>query len=131
MPWHTGLTCNQYNTRERERLQQEEASLQLMEKATKQCPQCQVRIEKNDGCDHMTCRSCKHEFCWICFVDYELIRSRDNSAHTPTCPYYVGVPLRYQAHFPARPRAPVSVDHYIARARPHALGRYEAEVQEY
>ncbi|EDO02656.1 hypothetical protein SS1G_05133 [Sclerotinia sclerotiorum 1980 UF-70] len=44
MPWHTGLTCNQYNTRERERLQQEEASLQLMEKATKQCPQCQVDL---------------------------------------------------------------------------------------
>mmetsp|Transcript_7109 Transcript_7109/g.27237 ORF Transcript_7109/g.27237 Transcript_7109/m.27237 type:complete len:504 (-) Transcript_7109:214-1725(-) len=33
---------------------------------TKKCPQCQTRIEKNQGCNHMTCSRCKHEFCWIC-----------------------------------------------------------------
>ncbi|KAL8695352.1 MAG: hypothetical protein Q9218_000111 [Villophora microphyllina] len=33
---------------------------------TKECPKCASTIEKNGGCNHMTCRKCKHEFCWIC-----------------------------------------------------------------
>ena len=37
---------------------------------TKSCPRCRSRIEKNQGCNHMTCSSCKHEFCWICMGDW-------------------------------------------------------------
>ena len=41
---------------------------------TKQCPACQKHIEKNQGCNHMTCRrevgGCGHEFCWICMGDW-------------------------------------------------------------
>jgi ariadne-1 len=33
---------------------------------TKKCPKCSQRIDKNDGCNHMTCKMCKHDFCWIC-----------------------------------------------------------------
>jgi ariadne-1 len=33
---------------------------------TKECPKCYSTIEKNGGCNHMTCRKCKHEFCWMC-----------------------------------------------------------------
>ncbi|KAJ3277018.1 hypothetical protein HDV01_000070 [Terramyces sp. JEL0728] len=33
---------------------------------TKECVKCFSMIEKNGGCNHMTCRKCKHEFCWIC-----------------------------------------------------------------
>lgn len=36
--------------------------------------QCKAHIQKNDGCNHMTCSNpnCKHEFCWICRNDWKL-----------------------------------------------------------
>jgi ariadne-1 len=37
---------------------------------TKKCPKCNVFIEKNQGCNHMTCRNCKFEFCWLCKGDW-------------------------------------------------------------
>ncbi|CAI2178207.1 13474_t:CDS:2, partial [Funneliformis geosporum] len=33
---------------------------------TKECGKCHSTIEKNGGCNHMTCRKCKYEFCWVC-----------------------------------------------------------------
>ena len=38
---------------------------------TKSCPECTSRIEKNQGCNHMTCQHCKYEFCWICSGDWK------------------------------------------------------------
>jgi len=39
---------------------------------TKECPQCNVRIEKNEGCNHMTCRQCTYQFCWVCSKPWKL-----------------------------------------------------------
>lgn len=41
-----------------------------MPQAVKRCPKCKVCIEKNGGCDHMTCNQCRHEFWWTTLANY-------------------------------------------------------------
>jgi hypothetical protein len=36
----------------------------------KQCPECRVLIEKNDGCNQMKCLNCGYSFCWLCLREY-------------------------------------------------------------
>uniref|UniRef100_A0A1L8DSV2 RBR-type E3 ubiquitin transferase n=1 Tax=Nyssomyia neivai TaxID=330878 RepID=A0A1L8DSV2_9DIPT len=40
---------------------------------TKECPKCNVTIEKDGGCNHMICKNqnCKHDFCWVCLGSWE------------------------------------------------------------
>ena len=39
-------------------------------KRVKRCPRCQMYTEKNEGCNHMTCISCKYQWCWLCEGEY-------------------------------------------------------------
>jgi hypothetical protein len=38
----------------------------LIARTTKKCPGCEVRVEKNGGCDRIDCRQCGVRFCWQC-----------------------------------------------------------------
>lgn len=95
-PWHEGLTCSQYDDienrhqRENQHRMENESSLWLIERVSKRCPGrgCNAPIEKNKGCDHMTCYSCGFEFCWQCLAPYEPIRDHGNESHETTCRYY-------------------------------------------
>ncbi|CAB4441718.1 unnamed protein product [Rhizophagus irregularis] len=85
--WHTDLTCTQYSDIIKKA---EEATQDLLNRETKACPKCGVRITKNGGCNHMTCKisTCKHEFCWLCLADYNAIRKNGNKSHRRTCQFY-------------------------------------------
>jgi len=49
---------------------EEESSQRWIRSKAKRCPECRVNIQKNGGCDHMTCTKCKCEFCWVCSKVY-------------------------------------------------------------
>ena len=64
--WHPGAPCNQvYN--------EEDFTIYQIENRTKSCPKCQIIIKKDLGCNHMTCLKCHHEFCWICYSEWDKI----------------------------------------------------------
>jgi hypothetical protein len=92
VPWHTNETCDQYEYRtsgqkKRDEEKKEEAMLNQL---SKKCPgvNCGWRIEKIDGCEHMTCKKCKHEFCWQCLASHAEIKRVGNTAHATTCKFH-------------------------------------------
>ncbi|KAG9293823.1 hypothetical protein G9A89_019161 [Geosiphon pyriformis] len=74
VPWHEGLKCDEFS--EKIETEQKPANQAYYDRYTKKCPDCEMAIEKNHGCDHMKCR-CGHEFCWLCLAEYEPIRNHD------------------------------------------------------
>eukprot|EP00696_Hemimastix_kukwesjijk_P014430 gnl/Hemi2/28431_TR9405_c0_g1_i1.p1 gnl/Hemi2/28431_TR9405_c0_g1~~gnl/Hemi2/28431_TR9405_c0_g1_i1.p1 ORF type:complete len:580 (+),score=84.71 gnl/Hemi2/28431_TR9405_c0_g1_i1:82-1821(+) len=68
--WHSDFTCEQYQQWKLENSEAESRYQAWAERNTRPCPRCQVKIQKNGGCNHMTCTQCRHEFCWLCDQDY-------------------------------------------------------------
>lgn len=65
---HEGMTCEEFQRKRHEERWGE--AKDYMKNETKQCPYCLVWIEKNGGCNHMTCHHCRGEFCWLCFGEW-------------------------------------------------------------
>lgn len=91
VPFHDGITCEDYQARVNAD-PDNAANADYLARLTKPCPKCNRSIEKNDGCDHMTCQEaaggCGHEFCWRCLADYQPILDNGNHYHKPTCTWY-------------------------------------------
>ncbi|XP_063059264.1 E3 ubiquitin-protein ligase RNF14 [Engraulis encrasicolus] len=49
-----------------QRVVEESYSSQWLKENCKNCPLCGTNIQKIDGCNKMTCSSCKQYFCWLC-----------------------------------------------------------------
>lgn len=113
IPWHHGETCSEYDRRIATRqARAEQKSEREIKRVAKRCPGCRRFINKNGGCNHMTCklhfsswrmcqtrfRSCEghsepetnsllvglcgRQFCWTCL--------HDHPGHTRTCPHHLG-----------------------------------------
>ena len=57
--WHAGITCEA-------NADQKIFGLEGAGGTIKFCPVCRTKIQKNEGCNHMTCLYCKYDFCWFC-----------------------------------------------------------------
>ncbi len=67
---HSPLNCKALESW-KEKCKNESETANWILANTKPCPKCRTRIEKNQGCNHMTCQNCKYEFCWICSGDWK------------------------------------------------------------
>lgn len=66
---HDPATCDMLSAW-KEKCQSESETANWILANTKKCPKCNCRIEKNQGCNHMSCKMCRFEFCWICMGDW-------------------------------------------------------------
>jgi hypothetical protein len=61
---HDGINCDN-------KLENEFLNWAKQNKQVRKCPRCGFYIQKNEGCNHMTCASCKYQFCWLCMKEYK------------------------------------------------------------
>lgn len=60
--YHKGFTCEEYESN----VKLIEVWMKEDEKNRKECPRCGIGIEKNGGCNKVTCTNCDFSICWIC-----------------------------------------------------------------
>ncbi|XP_054707104.1 E3 ubiquitin-protein ligase arih1-like [Uloborus diversus] len=65
--WHDPVNCNLLRKWQKKCDDDSETSNWIAAN-TKECPSCNITIEKDGGCNHMICKNqnCKFDFCWVC-----------------------------------------------------------------
>lgn len=62
---HEGMTCDEYRISKTVTVLDRQFIELVRATGMQQCPKCKIRVERNQGCDHMTCRFGCH-FCYRC-----------------------------------------------------------------
>ena len=69
--WHENLTCKEYQKEKKykenkdDKINKKKFNEYVKGNRCKQCPKCKRWVEKNKGCDHITC-PCGTHFCYRC-----------------------------------------------------------------
>lgn len=63
--YHDGSTCRYNETVSQALFEEWKASHDV-----KDCPNCKMAIEREAGCNHMTCTRCKTHICWACLATF-------------------------------------------------------------
>ncbi|KAI8346393.1 hypothetical protein EDC96DRAFT_521574 [Choanephora cucurbitarum] len=69
VPDHQPATCSLVK-KWLKKSREDNESVNWIANNTKDCINCHTAIEKNGGCNHMTCWKCNYHFCWICLGDW-------------------------------------------------------------
>jgi len=67
---HPKMTCSKAAKKNRSTLQTKQQFAEWIKKNAKICPNCKVKIEKSEGCNHITCKQCGYDFCYLCGGHY-------------------------------------------------------------
>lgn len=70
LPHAQGEACNQPVIQNNNNDANARADQEWLLQNTRPCPNCRANIQKNGGCNHMTCRACRHEFCWYHLIPW-------------------------------------------------------------
>ena len=80
---HPWISCVQNQMSKRKDQDNDSVMLALSrDRGWKQCPECSIMIELRSGCNHMTCTSCSHEFCYRCLKPWS---TRDAQCSSRQC----------------------------------------------
>jgi len=118
---HEGFSCEGWRIH-----RDPEAQERLLERwaegseDVKKCPGCKVLIEKNGGCNHMTCPKCSAHICWRCMGVFtpDTIYDHMNVAHGGMLAVQPVEPVQpVQPVQPGRPARPLWRARLFRRAR--------------
>jgi len=128
---HIPATCDQVTAWQKKEKDESETATWLSAN-TKDCPKCIRSIEKNGGCNHMTCSLCKFEFCWVC-MDPWTDHSSDTGGYYK-CNKYKPEELEMKTGHQDRESARAALEkymHYYTRYANHDKSqRFEKQLRE-
>lgn len=120
-PAHAPCTCMHLRAWKQKEKDESETANWLVAN-TKPCPKCNRQIEKNGGCNHMSCSQCRYEFCWVCLDSWA---QHDNSTGGfYKCNKYLPLEVDERNKQSSRDEARRSIEKYM-----HYFRRYASHAQ--